>query len=194
MLNHMKNNPFKEKAKKLSRKLELRRRGQSMMLGRAVKTRNITTDILNSEPELQAAFVEHVVDVYAKLGTPKGKKITEWFRRNNVPNASAEVVRLLLRRQLPFPDVMLAEMLEKLSRVSYLSLVEFTQQMAQAFERHAKKNGVSPRLRKAAGQYADAIAIRHFSPKEAEFWREECGFPRAQDRKIATLIDRVLGR
>jgi hypothetical protein len=190
----MEKNPLTSQAEALSRKLERERAGRNLMLGKVVKTQNTTQVILKADPELQAAFVERVVGVHAKLGTPKGKKITEWFRGNAVPYASAEVVRLLLRRELPFTDPALAGMFERLSRLTFLSLVCFNEQLAQAFEKYAKKNALSAALRKAVARYADAIAIRRLPQGKAKFWKEEWGFPRAVDRKIAGRLDRILSR
>jgi hypothetical protein len=73
-------------------------------------------------------------------------------------------------------------------------LVEFNKQLARAVEKHAAEDGLSPRLRNAAAQFADALAIRHVAPAEAAYWKEEWGFPRAEDRKIAAGIDQMLGR
>jgi hypothetical protein len=190
----MKTNPLKTKAAALVNQLEKQRAGQTLMLYKVVKTQQATPAILTAEPELKAAFVEHVVDLFARLGTPKGKKAKEWFRSNHVPNASAEIVRLLLRRELPLSDATLADLLEKLSGISFLSAVQFRDQLAQYLEKFSKKNTLSPRLRKCAGRYADVEAFRHVKPAEAKFWKEEWGLPRAADLKVAARIDKVLSR
>ena len=130
--------------------------------------------------------------MYAKFGTPKGKKIKEWFRDKSVPTAGANVVRLLLRRQLPFTDAMFAGMLEKLSHTSFLSLVEFNEQIAGAFEKYAAKNALSARLRKAALDYSDAISLRRLNKAEAFYWKDEWGFPSAEDKRVAARMDKVL--
>jgi hypothetical protein len=188
----MKTSSLKTQAQNLVQTLERESGGQSLLLGKVVKTLKTTAVILNSAPELQVAVVQNVIETYAKLGTPKGRKVTEWFRKKSVPTAAAEVVRLLLGRRLPFTDGALAGMMEKMARVSYLSLVEFNKQLSQAAVKFAKDNGLSPRLRKAARQFADALAIRHVSAAEAAYWKEECGFPRAEDRKVAAILDELL--
>ncbi len=188
----MKSSPLRAQAEALVRKLEQERSGQTLMLGKVVKTQATTPVVLNSEPELQMAFVECVVDTYARLGTPKGKRMTEWFRNKSVPSASAEVLRLLLRRRLPFSDATLAGMLEKMSKVSFLSLVEFNEQLAGAVVKQSAAHGLSPRLRKAAKRFADVLAVRHLPPQQAEYWKDEYGFPRAKDRTIAAKIDHML--
>lgn len=188
----MKPNPLKSKAKTLVQKLEQERAGRTLMMNQVVKTQSTTPIVMASEPALQAAIVEYVVETYAKLGTPKGKKITEWFRDNAVPTAGANVVRLLLRRQLPFTDAMFANMFEKLARTSFLSLVEFNEQLAGAFQKHAVKNVISARLRKAAARYADAISLRRRTKAEALYWKDEWGFPSAEDKRVAARIDKAL--
>lgn len=190
----MKINPLKANAAALVQQLEQQRGGQTLMLYKVVKTQAATPAILDAAPALQVAFVEHVIDVYAKLGTPKGGRITEWFRKNNVPTASAEIVRLLLRRELPFTDTMLCAMFKKLSRTSFLSLVQFREQMALALEKFAKKNSLSTELRKQAGQYADALAFRNVSAAKAKYWKEEWSFPSAANEKLVARIDKLLGR
>src|SRR5687768_7197825 len=137
--------PLAAQAKTLIQKLEKECAGQSLMLGKVVKTSQTAPVILNSAPELQVAVVQYVVDTYAKLGTPKGKKVTEWFRKKSVPTAGAEVVRLLLVRPLPFTDDILAGMLENMARVSYLSLVEFNQQLARAVVKYSEEKRLSSR-------------------------------------------------
>jgi hypothetical protein len=188
----MKTKSLQAQADALVRKLEQERSGRNLMLGKVVKTQATTPVVLNSAPELQIAFVELVVDIYARMGTPKGKRMTEWFRKGSVPSASAEVVCLLLRRRLPFSDADAGGMLEKMSKVSYLSLVEFNDQLAGAVVKHSAEHGLSPRLRKAAKRFADVLAVRHLPPAQAEYWKDEYGFPRAKDRKIATKIDHML--
>jgi len=189
----MQTNPLKSQAAALISKLEGERGGRTIMLYQVVKTQKTTPVVLNAAAELQATFVAEVVEIYVKMGTPKGK-LKEWFRDNAVPNASAEIVRLLLRRQLPFTDHALAEMFEKLSGISFLALVAFREQLAQALEKHAKKNTISPRLRKAVARYANVLAVRHVSQKQAKFWKEEWGFPGTIDRKTAARIDKLLAR
>jgi len=189
----MKTNLLKAQAIALVFQLEQERSGQTLMMFKVVKTFKTTPVILSSPPELQMAVVETVVEAYAVLGTPRGKKPTEWFRKKGIPSAGAEITRVLLGRPLPFTDDFLAGMLEKLSRVSYLSLVEFNEQLARAFGKFAAKSGISPRLRKAAKQFADALAVRNKPAAQVKFWKEECGFPRAKDRKIVAELDRVLG-
>lgn len=188
----MKSNPLKSQAKALVQKLEQERAGRTLMMNQVVKTQSTTPIVMASEPALQAAIVEYVVETYAKFGTPKGKKIKEWFRDNAVPTAGANVVRLLLRRQLPFTDAMFAGMFEKLSRTSFLSLVEFNEQLAGAFQKHAAKNAISARLRKAAASYADAISLRRLTKAEAFYWKDEWGFPSAEDKRVAARIDKAL--
>ena len=163
------------------------------MLYRVVKTLNTTTVILNAAPELQAAFVAEVVEIYCKLGTPK-RRIREWFRDNSVPNASAEIVRLLLRRQLPFTDDDLSGMFEKLSGISFLGFVEFREQMAQALQKYARNNDISRRLRKAAANYGDVLVIKRVSRKEAALYKDEYGFPSSTDLKTTARINEILGR
>jgi len=190
----MKSSPLRSQAIVLMQNLEQERAGQTLMLGKVVKTLPTASIILSSSPELQAEFVQCVVDTLAKLGTPKGKKMTEWFRKKNVPSASQEVVRLLLRRSLPLTETSLAEMLNKLSCVSYLSLAGINEHLARALASHVKAHGASPGLRKAAKRFADVLAVRHLSPTEAAYWKDEHGFPRACDRKIAASIDQTLRR
>src|SRR5688572_3972768 len=108
--------------------LEAERAGRTIRLGVVTKGMNATQAVMAADPHVQVEFVRHVVGIYAKLGKAKG----EWFRKPGVPSAAAEAVRLLLRRKLPFTDDMLAEMFEQMSRVNYLSLVEFREQLAMA--------------------------------------------------------------
>ena len=190
----MKKNPLKLKAESLVRQLEQERAGRNLMFGKVVRTQNTAPIVLGAEPELQAAFVECVVEIYAKLGTPKGKKVTEWFRGNASPAASAEIVRLLLRRGLPFTDAMLAGMFKKLSQISFLGALPFREQLALGLEKFARKNVPSAELRQQAKRYADVVGVRHLPQAEVKFWREEWGLPGATDRKTAARIDQLLGR
>src|SRR6266850_4241051 len=95
-IDHQKN------AANLVTQLEKQRGGKTISLGQVVKSLPATRIILAADPELQVAVVRLVVETYARLGTSKAKYPNEWFRKSNVPNAGAEVVRLLVRKQLPF--------------------------------------------------------------------------------------------
>ena len=174
----------------LLKALEAERGGRTLSLGVVTKGMNATQAVMAADPPTQVAFVRHVVGIYAKLGKAKG----EWFRKSSVPSAGAEAVRLLLRRKLPFTDDILAEMLEQMAKVNYLSLVEYNDQLAMALEKHAAAGSISPRLRRAAKTFADVLAVRHVSAAEANKWRENWGFPRATDRKTADRIYKVLAK
>jgi hypothetical protein len=180
-------------ARKLVEALEKERGGRTLSLGKVTKAMGAMQQLQSADPQVQAAFVRHIVATYARLGTPKGKSRPEWFRGKAVPSAGAEAVRLLLRKKLPFTDEMLAEMFQQMSGVSYLSLVEFNDALARALEQRAKVGPLSPPLRKAAARFADVLAVRHVPKAEAKHWRDEWGFPRAEDRKVAARIDRLAG-
>ena len=181
----------RKRAEDLLRDVEAERAGRTLQLGVFVRGMSATKDVMAADPQVQVEFVRHVVDVYAKLGAAKG----EWFRKPAVPSGGAEVVRLLLRRKLPFTNDVLAELFERMTRVNYLSLVQFNEQLAMALEKRAGANGqdVSPRLRTAAEAFADVLAVRHVPAAEARRWREEWNFPSPTDRKTVARIDKALG-
>lgn len=180
----------RETAEDLLRAVEHERAGRTLRLGVVVKGMSATKDVMGADPHVQVEFVRHVVGVYAKLGAARG----EWFRKPAVPTGGAEVVRLLLRRRLPFSDDALAEMFERMARVNHLSLVEFNEQLAMALEKRAAADGgdLPPRLRKAAKAFADVLAVRHVPAAEARRWREKWNFPSPADRKTAARIDKVV--
>ena len=122
---------FKARAKELVAAVEAKRAGRTIYLGKLVKTIPTTDEILAADPRLQAAFVQQVVETYTELGAKHYKGDTQWFHKDNVPSGCAEVVRLLLRRRLPFTDETLAEIFEQLAGIHYLSVVERTLKSAQ---------------------------------------------------------------
>jgi hypothetical protein len=185
---------LEKKATQLVTQLEKERMGKTLMLGKVVKDLPTAKVILAADPELQVAVVHHVVRIYGQLGRSTAKYPDEWFRKPNVPNAGAEMVRLLTRKQLPFTDEMLAEMFGQLAGINYLSLVEFLDQLVGHVQKRAAKQPLTPMVCKALKHFDDVLMGKQLSPAEARYWKEEFGFPRALDRKISKRIETILAR
>jgi hypothetical protein len=159
-------------------------------LARSVKERPTTKTLLSAPPELQAAFVRHVVLVYAKLGA-RGKKAYgshEWFRKDNLPTAGEEVAKLIMRRRMPFTDDMIAEMLEQIAAMDFITFAPLTNQLVPELEKRADEAPLPARIRTAAKLVADGLLVKDWPAEVAE----DNGFPQAADRKLAGRIQNVL--
>jgi hypothetical protein len=185
----MKDN-HKPQAQAWLKQLEIERGNKTLSMGKLVKTLPTTATVLAADPEQQSAFVRHVVEVFGKLGARK-KKIpsgSAWFHKNNVPLASEEVARLLLRRRLPLTDDALAEMLEQIAGMDFVTFGPGVEQLIGLLEKRAAEGPILKRLQKAASRVADGLLVKDWREEDADEW----GLPRAADRKLAGRIERLL--
>ncbi len=155
-----------------------------------VKERPTTKALLAAPPELQVAFVRHVVAIFAKIGARTKKKPVAfaWFHGKNVPTAGEEVARLMLRRRLPFTDEIIAEILEQIAGMDFITFAPIMDQLVRELEKRAAEGPLSSRIRKAAGQVADGLLVKDWPAADAENW----GLPRAADRKLAARLQSLL--
>src|SRR5262245_24433389 len=122
-------NPLQPQAAELLQKLT-GERGKDV-LAKPVKERPTAKTLLAAEPELQAAYVYEVVKVFGKLGARKAGKpaANKWFYRKDAPQGSAELAKMLMRRRLPFSEQMLAEMLEQIAGMDFITFAPVVEQL-----------------------------------------------------------------
>jgi hypothetical protein len=183
-------NPLQTQAALLLVQLQ-QERGKDI-LGKPVKERPTTKTLLAAAPELQVAFVRHVVAAFAKLGA-RGKKKPgshEWFRDNHVPNSGEEVSKMLMRKRLPFTEEMLAEMLEQIAGMDFACFAPVMEQLVRELEKRAAEGRLSPRIRKAAARVVDELLVKKWAREVVE----DYAFPCAADRKLAARIQTLLDR
>lgn len=160
------------------------------VLGKPVKERPTTKTLLGAPPDLQVAFVRHLVATFAKLGA-RGKRPSgsnEWFRGKNVPTSGEEVAKMMMRRRLPFTEDMMAEMLEQIAGMDFITFAPVMDQLVRELEKRAAEGALSARIRKAASRVADGLLVKDWPPEVAE----DGGLPCAADRKLAGRIQNVL--
>ena len=180
--------PLQNQAAALLEKLQ-KERGKDV-LGKPVKERPTTKTLLAAPPDLQVAFVRHVVALFAEIGA-RGKKpggSNEWYRGKNVPTSGEEVAKMMMRRRLPFTDDMVAEILEQIASMDFITFAPVMDQRVRELEKRAAEGALSPRIRKAASRVADGLLVKDWPPEVAE----DGGFPTAGDRKLAGRIQDVL--
>jgi hypothetical protein len=181
---------FEKQADLLFQKLEQERGKDSLSLSKAVKGYSTRADIFAADPAVQVAFVRQVVATIAKLGKSTGKipELTAWFHDLSVPYGAEEVARQLLRRRLPFTDAMLAEMIEQIGGMDFITFAPVLEPLVRELEKR-KAEGVLPApIRKGLPRILKALLVKGW-PAEA---REEWGLPRPPDRKLAERIQMLL--
>jgi hypothetical protein len=181
-------NPLQSQAAGLLKKL-IAERGKDV-LAKPIKQRPTAKALLAAEPELQMAYVCEVVRVFGKLGARKAKRPTDWawFHEEGVPRGGRELAKMLMRRRLPFGEEMLAEMLEQIAGMDFVTFAPVVEQLVRELEKRAAEAPLSPRIRKAAAGVADGLLVKDWPQADAENW----GLPRATDRKLAGRIERLL--
>jgi hypothetical protein len=180
---------YKTEALEMVELIEKQRKGASSS-GIDAKKLPATATILAAEPELQAAFVECVVARFAKLGARKTKVPVSnaWFHERNVPWGAGEAAKLLLRRRLPFTVEALAEMLEQIAGMDFITAAPPVEGLFRELEKQVAEGSLSSRVCTASRRVADRLLLTHWSAADAENW----GLPRAADRKLALRIERLL--
>jgi hypothetical protein len=184
--------PLHAQAVELLTQLEKERGGQTIYLGRVVKGLPTTKTILGADAELQIAIIRHVIRTFASVGSADGPNANYWWADQNVPWGSAEIVRLLLRRQLPFSDAALAECFEQLLGIGLSMDLPFMENLVGTVERLAANRALSRRLRKAVARVGDALVGENLSPAAARLWSQEEWGPDASARKLSARIKRML--
>src|SRR5215471_7541533 len=113
----------KIEATALFQQLEQERGTDTISLGKAVKGYSTRAAIMAAEPAVQVAFIRQVVATFARLGKATGKipMVSAWFNDLKVPFGAEEVAKQLMRRRLPFTDAMLAEMLEQIGQMDFIT-------------------------------------------------------------------------
>jgi hypothetical protein len=160
------------------------------ILGKPAKERPTTKTLLAASPELQVAFVRQVVARFAQLGVrdQKSHGTNEWFRGSGVPAAGEEVAKLIMRKRLPFTEEMIAEMLEQIAGMDFVTFAPVMDQLVRELEKRAGEAPLSPRIRKATAQVIDELLVKHWPRALAE----DHAFPRAADRKLAARLQSLL--
>ena len=95
---------------------------------------------------------------------------------------------MIMRRRLPFTDEMMAEMLEQISGMDFITFAPVMDQLVRELEKRAGEGPLPPRIRNAAGLIADGLLVKDWPRADAQNW----GLPRAADRKLAGRIQNVL--
>jgi len=189
----MKDNTEMTQAKGLLSKLEKERAAQGI-LGKKLKEYKATKAVLAATPEVQAAVVERVVEIFSALGAETAPNANYWWGSTKHPWTSAELAELLLRKRLPFTDETLAAMLEKLAGIGLLTtaVVPCLERLVLEVEKRAAERTLSPKLRKAVGRIGDGLSGKKLSRAAARLWKQEEHTPVALDRKLAGRIERML--
>lgn len=179
----------KAEALKLVELIEKQRRSAGAS-GAYAKDLPATATVLAAAPELRAAFVECVVAHFAKLGARQAKapESKGWFHERNVPACAGEVAQLVLRRRLPFTDEAIAEMLEQIAGMDFITFAPAVDGLIRELEKRAAEGPLTARTCNAARLVADGLLVTHWPPADAENW----GLPRAADRKLVLRIERLL--
>jgi hypothetical protein len=174
----------------LFQQLEKQRGTDTISLGKAVKGYSTRAAIMAADPAVQVAFVGQVVATFARLGKSKGKipMVTAWFHNPKVPWGAEEVARQLMRRRLPFTDAMLAEMVEQIGQMDFISAAPVLEPLVRELEKRAAEGVLSPKVRKLLPRVLNGLLVKGWTAEEKENW----GFPRAADRKLAARIDSLL--
>ena len=173
----------------LMAQLEKERGRATLSLGKAVKVYPTRQKLLDAEPGVQVAFVQRVVATIAKLGKSTGKIPlgSAWFNDLSVPFGAEEVAKQLLRRRLPFTDAMLAEMLEQIGRMDFITFAPALEPLIRELEKRRKEGPLSPRIRKALPRVINGLLVKGWSADEADNW----GLPEAGDRKLAERVKKL---
>jgi hypothetical protein len=139
---------------------------------------------------VRIAFVRHVVETFGKLGARKQEipAAIAWFHGKGVPEAAERVAQLILRRRLPFSDDILAEMLEQIAGMEFITFAPVLDQLVKELEKRASAGPLTNRIREAAVRIADGLLVKHWPEAAARNW----GLPRAADRKLASRIECLL--
>jgi hypothetical protein len=177
-------------AANLFQKLEQERGTDTISLGKAVKGYSARGAIVAAEPAVQVAFVRQVVATIARLGKSTGKipMIRAWFHNPKVPWGAEEVARQLMRRRLPFMDAMLAEMVEQIGKMDFISAAPVLEPLVRELEKRAAEGALSPKVRRLLPRVVDRLLVKGWTEEEKENW----GFPRAVDRKLAARIQSLI--
>ena len=171
---------------------QLQKECGSNLLGIPAEAWPTARTLLVAAPELQAAFVRHIVGIYGRLGA-RGKRRPgshEWFRDRNAPEGGARAAKRMMRRRLPFTEQELAEMLGEIAGMDFANFAPLLEQLVRELEKRVAEAPLSPRIRKAAGRIADELLVKDWPPAIVE---DYC-FPQAADRKLAGIIQRLIAR
>lgn len=174
----------------LFKNLEKERGTDTLSLGKAVKGYSTRATLMAADPAVQVAFVRHVVATIAKLGKTKGKIPTgsAWFHDLKVPYGAEEVARQLMRRRLPFSDAMLAEMIEQIGQMDFITFAPVLDPLVRELEKRAAEGALSPKVRKHLPHVMNGLLVKGWTLEDKEEW----GLPRAIDRKLAARIQNLL--
>jgi hypothetical protein len=180
-------------AKNLLSKLEKERAAQGI-LGKKLKEYKTTTAVLSAPPEVQAAVVEQVVEIFGALGAETAPNAHYWWGSTKHPWTSAALAELLLRKRLPFTDEALATMLEKLAGIGLLTtaVVPCLERLVLEVEKRAAERALPPKLCKAVRRIGHGLSGKKLSRAAARLWKQEEHTPVALDRKLAGRIERML--
>jgi hypothetical protein len=172
--------------------LEQERGTDTISLGKAVEGYSARAAIVAAGPAVQVAFVRQVVATFARLGKSKGKipEVSAWFHSLKVPYGAEEVARQLMRRRLLFMDAMLAEMVEQIGQMDFITFAPVLEPLVRELEKRAAEGVLSPKIRKVLPRVMNGLLVKGWSEDQKENW----GRPRAVDRKLAGRIDSLLGR
>jgi hypothetical protein len=178
-------------AANLFRQLEQERGTDAISLGKAVKGYSARAAIVAAEPAVRVAFVRQVVATFVRLGKSTGKipMVSAWFNDTKVPFGAEEVAKQLMRRRLPFTDAMLAEMVEQIGQMDFVTFAPVLEPLVRELEKRAAEGALSPNLRKLLPQVVNGLLVKGWTAEEKENW----GLPRPADRKLATRIQSLLG-
>jgi hypothetical protein len=134
----------------LFQKLEQERGNDTISLNTTVKSYPTRLAIFAVEPNVQIEFVRLVVRTIAKLGKSTGKIPMEsrWFNDVTIPFGAEEVAKQLMRRRLPFTDPMLAEILQQIGRMDFVTFAPVLEPLVRELKARKKERALSPKLRK----------------------------------------------
>ena len=131
-----------------------------------------------------------MVATIATLGKSTGKIPTfpAWFHDLRVPSGAAEVARQLKRRRLPFTEADLAQMLEQIGQMDFVTFAAVLEPLVRELEKRAAESALSPKLRSLLKRILNGLLVNDW-PEHA---RQNWGLPRAADRKLAARIEALI--
>ena len=176
----------------LFQKLEQERGKSTISLNTAVKGYSTRALILAAEPEVHVEFVRQVVADIAKRGKSTGKigMISAWFHDLTVPYGAEEMAKQLMRRRLPFTDAALAEMVEQIGRMDFVTFAPVLEPLVRELEKRSAEGALSSKVRKGLPKVIKGLLVKGWSADEKENW----GLPRAVDVRLAERIGKLAGR
>jgi hypothetical protein len=178
---------------KLFKALEKDRKAAGI-LGKPLKDYQTTGVILQTDPAVQIAFVQHITAIFTGMANEKSPNAHYWWGDLNHPWTSAKMAELLIKKRIPITDDVLVDIFEKYCKAALLttSVLPCLEALVAEVEKRSKERPLSKKLGRVIRRVADGLIGRKLSRTAKRIWREEEHTPDASDRKLAGRIERML--